>query len=707
MQEPGSSSKLAIESMELVRLPSPPHILSKLLDVCYDPDSSFSDLSDLIGTDAALTSKILIAVNSAAFAINQPINDLEHAVTLLGHDLVKNMVIASSIQQIFGGLISSQKESVCNAWLASLYCAAFAREIARTINYKHSEDAYLAGLLHNFGQIVFDAKYHEQYVEIIGSKTEAETIQKEISKFGLSHTELGARIIEQWPCLSPAIADAVRFHHEPEEQLKGCDMLCQIIAEASQITWHWSRFGKANAKWHSSLVGSQELGRINFQVEDWISQTAATLGIPLPDSGSLTQNQLRKDVEQETIKLARKVRDDSLLNLFNSEEAHSITANSPRNLLLKVAQEMQLLFLISDVALLFPDPGNADYLTLYEVSHVEAVSKFAVDNNNSRIIRSFRENRSFWIEPRNIHDEKFPISDRQIIRRLNHNIALSLPLKSGDRIIGTIVVGSSKSQKKQLENLSKFISGYLKGITDRWLESSQILKQQDIEDNMKKEQEEKGINKLVHEISNPLTVIGNYIDIIKVKSDGTENNNVIKILKEELQRIGNIVLNFKDAKNAESEAVFLNEELKTCIPLYVNSLGNSKGIQINWDLDESETEVDITRDALRQIVLNLVKNAVEAQNGGAQIMVSSHHFVNVDGATFAQFTIADKGRGIDSITRQLLFSPLTSRKEGSNRGLGLSVVADILGDYNGRIKYMESTAGGASFEVLIPLPLIP
>jgi C4-dicarboxylate-specific signal transduction histidine kinase len=102
-----------------------------------------------------------------------------------------------------------------------------------------------------------------------------------------------------------------------------------------------------------------------------------------------------------------------------------------------------------------------------------------------------------------------------------------------------------------------------------------------------------------------------------------------------------------------------------------------------------------------------VKNAVEAQNGGAEILVSSHNFVNVDGATFAQFTISDKGKGIDSITRQLLFSPLTSRKEGSNRGLGLSVVADILGDYNGRIKYMESEAGGASFEVLIPLPLIP
>ena len=110
---------MTMESTELVRLPSPPHILNKMLDVCHDPDSSISVLSDLISTDAALTSKILIAVNSAAFAIDQPVNDLEHAVTLLGHDLVKKMVIASSTQQIFAGLISSQKEFVCNAWLSS------------------------------------------------------------------------------------------------------------------------------------------------------------------------------------------------------------------------------------------------------------------------------------------------------------------------------------------------------------------------------------------------------------------------------------------------------------------------------------------------------------------------------------------------------------------------------------------------------------
>jgi C4-dicarboxylate-specific signal transduction histidine kinase len=110
-----------------------------------------------------------------------------------------------------------------------------------------------------------------------------------------------------------------------------------------------------------------------------------------------------------------------------------------------------------------------------------------------------------------------------------------------------------------------------------------------------------------------------------------------------------------------------------------------------------------TRDALRQIILNLVKNAVEAQTDDAAIMISSHHFVNIDGKAFAQFSISDRGKGVDAKTRELLFSPVTSKKEGDDRGLGLSVVADILGRFDGQIRYMQNEVRGALFEVSIPL----
>jgi two-component system CitB family sensor kinase/CitB family two-component system sensor histidine kinase CitS len=84
-------------------------------------------------------------------------------------------------------------------------------------------------------------------------------------------------------------------------------------------------------------------------------------------------------------------------------------------------------------------------------------------------------------------------------------------------------------------------------------------------------------------------------------------------------------------------------------------------------------------------------------------MVSSHHFVNIDGKAFAQFSISDRGKGVDVKTREHLFSPLISKKEGDHRGLGLSVVAEILSRFDGQIKYMQNEVRGAFFEVSIPL----
>ena len=707
MYEVGSSPKSLIESLELVRLHSPPHILSKLLDICNNPEGNAGELAQIINIDAALTSRLIMAVNSVAFTISLPIDSIQRAVDLLGYDRVKTMVLTLSIQQLFSGLIASQKEFVCNAWLDSLYCAVFAEEIAQVLDYEFPHDAYLAGLLHDLGQIVFDAKHHEQYIEVMQQDSEAEIVTKEILKFGISHTELGGDIVERWSSLSMTIADAIRFHHETEEQLRGGDILCRILAEASELAWHWSREGNADAGWKSRLIEAGDLSAIYARVQEQIRKTAANLGIKVTGPGALTQARLAGYIEKETIRLARKIRDTSLVKVLSCDDTHSVAAVTPRQLLSKVAQEMQLLFSIADLALLIPDSESPGYLSFYQVNPVQPVSRFSIDNNNSQIIRGFLDKRPVWIEPEKKQDPGAAISDRQIIRRLNHENALSLPLGHGDQVIGAIVIGVNRAQRNSLDNLSRLISGYLKNIAAQWLNHNRLLNRQSIEEDLQEELEQRDVDKLVHEISNPLSVIGNYIDIIKanLQSEGDENNREIEILKEELQRIGDIVLNFKDAKNTESPAVLLNDELKVCVPLYVKSVSRSREVEIRWNLDDSDAEVNITRDGLRQIVLNLIKNAVEARARDAEIMISSHHFVNIDGKVYAQFTVADRGRGVDAITRNLLFSASTSTKRGVNRGLGLAVVAEILGSFKGHIKYLETEGGGASFEVLIPLLL--
>jgi signal transduction histidine kinase len=421
----------------------------------------------------------------------------------------------------------------------------------------------------------------------------------------------------------------------------------------------------------------------------------------------LTRARLASHIEKETIRLARKIRDASLVKVLSCDDTHALEVDTPRGLLSRISREMQLLFSIADIALLLPDTENPDYLSFYQVNPRQPVSRFALDNNNSQIIQGYLEKRMVWVELEKKHDPVAPISDRQIIRRLHHEIALSLPLGHGEQVAGAIVIGVNRAQKNSLDNLSTLISGYLKNVANQWLSQGQAMSRQSIEDDLQEELEQRDVNKLVHEISNPLSVIGNYIDIIKSnqKADGTDNDREFEILKEELQRIGDIVLNFKDARDSESPTVSLNEELKICVPLYIKSVSRSRDVEVLWQLDSNDAEINISRDGLRQIVLNLVKNAVEAKGKDAEITISSRHFVNIDGKVYAQFTVTDRGRGVDAITRSLLFAGSTSTKRGANRGLGLAVVAEILGNFGGHIKYLETDGGGATFEVLIPLLL--
>ena len=707
MYELGSSPKSLIESLELVRLHSPPHILGKLLDVCNNPESSIEELAEIIEIDAALSCRVIMAANSVAFAIIEPLDSMTRTLTLLGHERVKTMVLTLSIQQLFSGLIPSKKEFVCNAWVDSLYCAVFAEHLAKAVDYEIPRDAYLAGLLHDFGQMVFDARHHEQYVEVMSQNSEAEVVSGEIQKFGTSHSELGADIIESWPSLSMTIADAVRFHHEDEEQLQGADMLCRILAEASEMAWHWSHKGKPDPKWCSTLIDRDGVVSMYLRVQERVRQLAATLGIADTAAGGLTRARLAGHIEKETIRMARKIRDASLVKVLSCDDKHAAEVSTPRGLLSRISREMQLLFSIADIALLVPDAENPDYLSFYQVNPRQPVSRFAIDNNNSQIIQGYQEKQAVWVELEKKNGQAAPISDRQIIRRLHHELALCLPLGHGQQMVGAIVIGANHAQKNSLDNLSTLISGYLKNIASQWLTRDQALNRQSIEDDLQEELEQRDVGKLVHEISNPLSVIGNYIDIIKSnqKADDSDNDREFQILKEELQRIGDIVLNFRDSRDSESPTVSLNEELKICVPLYIKSVSRSRDIEVRWQLDSSDAEINISRDGLRQVVLNLVKNAVEAKGRDAEITVSSHHFVNIDGKAYAQFTVADRGRGVDAITRNLLFVASSSTKRGANRGLGLSVVAEILGNFNGHIKYLETEGGGASFEVLIPLLL--
>jgi signal transduction histidine kinase len=109
-------------------------------------------------------------------------------------------------------------------------------------------------------------------------------------------------------------------------------------------------------------------------------------------------------------------------------------------------------------------------------------------------------------------------------------------------------------------------------------------------------------------------------------------------------------------------------------------------------------------DTLTQILVNLVKNSVEAMPKGGRVEIVNNGQVQRNGRFYYALCVSDNGPGIAAEHRGKLFTPVQSSKAGSNRGLGLSIVQGLVTKLGGTIACVSTTNQGTMFEICLPLP---
>jgi signal transduction histidine kinase len=124
-------------------------------------------------------------------------------------------------------------------------------------------------------------------------------------------------------------------------------------------------------------------------------------------------------------------------------------------------------------------------------------------------------------------------------------------------------------------------------------------------------------------------------------------------------------------------------------------------VVVTLELPEPALLVEGAVDPIRQILINLLKNAVEAMPAGGQIAVRSKGLVQHEGRSLQVLHIIDNGPGMSAQVQEKLFSPQVSVKPGANRGLGLSVVHDLVTQLGGAIS-CQSSSTGTRVELLLP-----
>jgi putative nucleotidyltransferase with HDIG domain len=220
-----SSDRLALLVGEVGMLPSAPTAFQEILACLQNPSASLTDAAQIIGRDVAMTANIMKLVNSAFFGSRRPITTIDRAVAYLGMDTLGALVLGHSVFQsgIATGIDGFSLEEL---WQHTEQTAAAARAIALSENLSvaRADEAFLAGVLHDVGKVVFATK-------AAGLPNDTMDV---VAQMEAHHAEVGAYLLGLWG-FPNSIVEAVAFHHTPERASEKGFGLSGIVHVADRL----------------------------------------------------------------------------------------------------------------------------------------------------------------------------------------------------------------------------------------------------------------------------------------------------------------------------------------------------------------------------------------------------------------------------------------------------------------------------------------
>jgi len=215
---------------------------------------------------------------------------------------------------------------------------------------------------------------------------------------------------------------------------------------------------------------------------------------------------------------------------------------------------------------------------------------------------------------------------------------------------------------------------------------------------------------IAHELRNPLTAIRSTIQYLASEFDqGTDQRKLAHDILDEVDRLNNIVGNLLSlAQPTESNREYINirQEIERCMN-FIEAKAKSQNVKLKIDLMEDLPQFTFDPAELRQLLLNIMMNGLQAMPEGGTLTIKACCPAEVPqdsipGGERMLIHIEDEGAGIPSNLRQKVFEPFFTTKVGGT-GLGLAICYSIVKRYNGEIWIDEAKGGGAQVNISLPI----
>lgn len=206
---------------------------------------------------------------------------------------------------------------------------------------------------------------------------------------------------------------------------------------------------------------------------------------------------------------------------------------------------------------------------------------------------------------------------------------------------------------------------------------------------------------MVHEIRNPLTAIGCFLQLLQKCLKGNPKEEYIPLMLDELNHANRLISDFLQLSKPgfSRRTRFSIIETINDVMMLVESEARLRQLDIEVDIKVDIPTIIGDKEQLKQVFINIIKNAFDALSDGGKILVQIS-WDKLEG--FAQVSFRDTGVGIDEATITNMFNPFFTTKE-SGTGLGMFTSKKIIDNHGGSIKIQSEPGKGTTVVVLLPV----
>ncbi|SNB45136.1 HDOD domain-containing protein [Geobacter sp. DSM 9736] len=237
-----------------------PFFYERLNETINHPRSSIADIAKIMTEDQGLTARILKLANSPMFGYYSKVDSISKALTIIGTQQLRDLALAGSVIKLFRG-IPEELISMASFWQHSIACGIVARCLAAYLRESNVERFFVAGILHDVGQLAMCTTIPETVRDIFETSRKTEKLYHvaEYEWLGFDHSEVGGALFRAWKIPS-SIIEPVACHHAPcraatfpleAAVIHLSDIICQGIGFGHSAEWFvcsldenaWNRLG--------------------------------------------------------------------------------------------------------------------------------------------------------------------------------------------------------------------------------------------------------------------------------------------------------------------------------------------------------------------------------------------------------------------------------------------------------------------------------